>query len=602
MQRNRPARKPRSLTAARPRAALVAAVAALLLLTLLVFLPLFSAGFINLDDPVYVTENSHVRGGLSLAGARWAATSLEAANWHPLTWLSHMADVQVYGMQAPGHHATNLLLHGVSAVLLLVVLQGLTGMLWPGLLVAALFAVHPLHVESVAWVAERKDVLAGLFWMLTLGAYLRYVRRPGPGRYAAVLIAFALGLMSKPMLVTLPAVLLLLDFWPLGRLRAPARPAAVALEKLPLFLMAAGASALTMTAQGGGNAVVSLEALPVAARAANAVVAAVTYLGKSLWPSGLAVFYPFDAASITAPLVAGAAAILLAGTLVAAAGPRFGRPYLTVGWLWFLGTLVPVIGLVQVGSQSRADRYTYLPLVGIFLLAAWEARTVARRRGGRAPLLVGAAALAVVAALAVPAFLQAARWRDQVTLYRHSLAVTHDNPKMHDALGKALLDVGANEEAALHLREALRIKPTYADGHGKLGTALARLGRRAEALAEDREALRLNPNLHWVHNNIGNLMFDEGRPAEAIDHYREAVRLAPDYGMGHLNLGLVLAQTGRLEEAAASFGEALRRNADPAQAHYNLGLALQALGRNAEAAPHFREAGRLNPAFGKASR
>jgi tetratricopeptide (TPR) repeat protein len=440
--------------------------AALALLTLAAYLPTLHNGFVNLDDGLYVTGNPHVQQGITGAGVAWALTANVANNWHPLTLLSHLLDCQLFGLDAAGHHATSLLLHLANVVLLFAVLRRLTGAVWRSAAVAALFAVHPAHVESVAWVAERKDVLSALFWLLAMAAYGRYARRPSVGRYLPVALAMALGLAAKPMVVTLPFALLLLDIWPLERLGLGWKRLAV--EKLPLLALSAASSLVTLHYQRTSLAPLGLD--PWSLRLANAAVSYTAYLGKLLLPSNLAVFYPIPLA-IPAWKVAGAVALLAILTALAVRTARK-APWLLVGWLWFLGTLVPVIGLVQVGRQAMADRYTYIPSIGLFVAIVWG---IAGLVGERRAVLATAAAV-VIALLVAGTWMQAGTWRDSVTLYRHALAVTPDNYLAHLGLAKALVAKGDGAGAAEQYRAALALRP---------GLIEARAGLEAVLHAED---------------------------------------------------------------------------------------------------------------------
>lgn len=443
--------------------------AGLALLTLAVYLPVLAHGFLRFDDPVYVTRNARVQAGLTWEGIAWALSANVASNWHPLTLLSHMLDCELFGMDPLGHHLMSLLLHTASAVLLFEAFRGMTGDAWRSAAVAALFAVHPTHVESVAWIAERKDVLSGFFWMLTLLAWQRWVREPSGKRYAAVALALAAGLLSKPMVVTLPFVLLLLDVWPLQRgIRVK--------EKLPLFALAAGSCAATLIAQSGAIGLAS--GFPMKLRLANAVLSYVRYLGKTLLPTRLAVFYPMPA-EFPAWKVAGAALLLLALTGLAWKAGR----YCKVGWLWYLGTLVPVIGIVQVGGQAMADRYTYLPTIGLFLIAAWALPRKAL------PVLIP-----VVLALAVGTRLQLRHWESSESLFRHAAAVTERNFIAHLNLAQIHAERGERAEALEHFRTTLAIRPGMWQAQASLGNTLRRWGRPDKALPHLRNAVRLRPH------------------------------------------------------------------------------------------------------------
>jgi hypothetical protein len=503
--------------------------------------------FINYDDPDYVTANPYVRAGLTRAGLAWALTTSHASNWHPVTWLSHMLDCEVWGLRPGGHHLTSVVLHAGSSLLLFAVLRGMTASVWPSAAVAWLFALHPLHVESVAWVAERKDVLSTFFWMLTVLAYWRYVRRPGIARYLLVMLLLALGLMAKPMLVSVPFVLLLLDVWPLGRLSpsvgagaSSGRALRPVLEKIPLLCVVAASSLVTLAVGLRGGAMAAFDTLPLSSRLGNATVSSVLYLRKTVLPVDLGLFYP--RASFSGGQVAGAALIVI---VVSATVLRLGRerPWLIVGWLWYLVTLLPVIGLVQVGDQAMADRYTYVPLIGPFIMVAWSVKDVmARWPAARAP--VGIIAMGLLAICPAITWLQLRHWRSSVTLFTHAAAVIPDNYVAQVQLGNALAEQGRFAEAIDRYRAALRVKPDLAEAHGNLGALLAQEGRLDEAIAEYAEALRLNPNLADAHNNLGVALAAQGQVELAIRHYAEALRLNPNHQTARDNLARALAARG----------------------------------------------------------
>ncbi len=505
-----------------------------------------------------------------------------------------------------------MLLHIVTTLLLFGLLHRMTGALGRSAFVAGLFAVHPLHVESVAWVAERKDVLSTLFWMLTLWGYVWYVRQPRLGRYLVVLVPFALGLITKPMLVTLPFVLLLLDFWPLGRVSLGADPpdhsrlapprdqwfAGLRLvwEKLPLFALTVASSIVTFVVQQRGGAVAGLDEIPLSLRVANALVSYIAYIGKMLWPTRLAAFYPYFQ-----PLpwwVVGSILGLIGVSVVVIRAARR-HPYLPVGWLWYVGTLVPVIGLVQVGSHSMADRYTYVPLIGLFIMVAWGIPDLLARWPYRSIALPTAAGL-VILACTITAWGQVQYWKSSVALWAHALEVTAENYIAHNNLGLVLANQGRFDEAIAHHTEALRSKPDFAEAHYNLGGALKDQGRVDEAIAHYTEALRSKPDFAEAHNNLGVALADQSRVGEAIAHYTEALRSKPDYAEAHYNLGGVLADQGRAGEAIAHYTEALRNKPDYAAAHNNLGLISAAQGRFDEAIPYYFEALRIQPSFAAA--
>ncbi len=550
--------------------------------------------FLNYDDDEYVTEHPFVRQGLSAAGLRWALTGVHSATWHPLTTISHQLDCSLFGLDAGAHLLVNVALHIASTLLLFGVLAGMTGRRWPSAFVAACFALHPLHVESVAWVSERKDVLSGFFWMLTLWAYWAYTRRATVGRYALVALSFALGLTAKPMLVTLPFVLLLLDYWPLGRFGAPAGASGrrLVIEKMPLLLLAAAVSAVTFAVQRRAGALGGTDAFPIGFRIANALVSYAAYLISAVWPTGLAVFYPPRLALPAWQPIA--AALLLAAISLVALRDWRRRPYLLVGWGWYLGTLVPVIGLIKQGEQALADRYTYLPLIGISIMLAWwvDDVTAARRGSARAAAV---AAAAVLLAWGLTSWQQLHYWRDSEALFRHALAVTAENHVAHTNLGALLMRRGAIDEASAHFAEALRIRPTYAKAQINIGMALAARGDAAAALAHYQEAARLDPRNAMAHFNWGVALGQQGKADEAIEQYRAALALDPDYANARSNLGLALIGKGRTADAIIELEEVLRQRPDMAAAHANLAIALERAGRPEEALAHYFEVVRLDP-------
>ncbi len=534
---------------------------------LAVFWPLAGSDFINYDDDLYVTGNRVVRQGLTAESLRWAWTTGYAANWHPLTWMSHLLDVSLFGLDPAGHHLSSLLLHALNAVLLFLVLEGMTGAIWRSAAVAALFAVHPLHVESVAWIAERKDVLSTTFWFLTMGAWARYAAAPAAARYLAVFVLLALGLTAKPMLVSLPFVLLLLDRWPLRRIDAGNWRRRVA-EKIPLLGLALASSVVTVLVQRAGGAVRTVGGYPLAARLANAVQAYAGYLLQTVWPAKLAVFYPHAGDSIDALRLAASLALLTAIT-IAALRLRTRAPYVLLGWSWYLVTLLPVIGLVQVGEQAMADRYTYVPLIGIFIAVAWGVGDVAGR-----PRIAGGIAVAALAALSLAAHVQVRYWKDSETLFRHALRVTEDNYTAHLNLGLALADRGDLERAIGQYREALRLRPDHAGAHNNLGVALTRVGKGSEAVEHYREAIRLDPGNADARFNLGQALVAAGRIDAAMERFREAIRLDPDFVEAHYNYGTLLARQGRWQAAIEHLSRVVELRPAYAEAHYNLGLAL----------------------------
>jgi tetratricopeptide (TPR) repeat protein len=613
-----PPRAPRRLTILVVSALLAAA-------TLALFGRTVGHDFVNLDDNQYVYENRQVTDGLTWHGLRWAFTSSHSANWHPLTWLSHMLDWQLFHKMlhvgAGGDHAINVLLHAAAAVLLLLALLEMTGRLWPSAWVAAVFAFHPLRVESVAWIAERKDVLSGVLFMLTLWAYAAYARRPPSWRrYAAVLVLFALGLMAKPMLVTLPFVLLLLDYWPLQRLAPPepqqanaagvkgtvpfsrpgTTPSVVAakigtvpwllLEKTPMLALAAISCVLTVWAQSQVNA---FKDVPVQWRLNNAVVSYVQYLGQTFWPANLAVFYPHPAGKLPAAEVA-AAALLLAAISAAALITARRHRYFLVGWLWYLGMLVPVIGLVQVGVQGRADRYTYLPQTGLAIAVAWGAAELTRNwRFQR--LVCGGLAAATLLALASAAWVQADYWRDNETLWNHVLKATQDNDFAQNSLGNALVAAGNTDLAIACFREAVRINPDYAEARNNLGRCLILTGNFDEALQQLQQAVHDDPRNIEAHVNLGWVLNQKGRVNNAIAEFQRALQINPCHPEALHNLGALVGQQGDTLKAIELYEAALSCKPEYADAQRDLGLALAAQGKLDEALPHLLAAIDLEP-------
>ncbi len=567
-------------------------------ITVLVFAPIRNHPFFSFDDPGYVYENPKVKAGLTIAGVKWAMTTGYFANWHPVTWLSHMLDVQLFGLNAGAHHTMNLLFHVVNSLLLFLVFYQTTKRAYPSAFVAALFAVHPMHVESVAWISERKDVLSTFFWLVTTLAYFAYARRPNVWRYALVAVLFALGLMTKPMLVTLPLVLLLLDVWPLRRLTFGVDPASVGrrlfYEKVPLLALAAASSVVTIIVQRQAGAVESLVRLPLIVRAANAVIAYGAYLHKLIWPARLAVLYPYpteiDAVTVGVNLV-----VLAIVTAVAVRAWR-NHPYLWVGWAWFLGTLVPVIGIVQVGKQAMADRYSYVPAIGLFVMIAWGVPALLRRFSVARIALPFLAAISI-AALAIVARTQVGYWKSNITLWTHTLDVTGDNYLAENNIGWDFAGEKRYEEAVPHYRKALHLSPKFVGGHTNLALTLVALGRFDEAIAEYNEVLRIEPKSPLVIANLGIALARQGRLPEAIARYEEAIRLKPDYDEAHSALGRALARQGRVDEAIAHYRESLRLNPLSAEVHSNLGTAFASQGNLDSAITHFSEAVRLKPDY-----
>jgi hypothetical protein len=514
--------------------------------------PLRHAAFINFDDQEYVYENAHVVSGLSWENVAWAFTTAKMGNWNPLTWLSHMLDCEFFGLDARGHHFTNLLLHIASTVLLFLILLQATRSRWRSGFVAALFALHPLHVESVAWVSERKDVLSTFFWMLAVGSYFRFARTPSIRTYLPVCLFFALGLMTKPMLVTLPFVLLLLDFWPLRRIEfgkklataSAARQRLVALvwEKAPLLALSGLASVIAFWAQKSSGAVRSLEAWPLDIRIANAAVVYVQYIAKMFWPADLAIYYPHPGFPSVAQLAVSTALLIAVSLFVLRVAGR--RPAVAVGWLWYLGTLLPVIGLVQIGSQAMADRYTYVPLIGLFIMLAWAIPAAAARRH-HLGIAAGVCAMGALAVFSQLTWKQVEYWRGSIPLFEHALDVTQNNSVAHFNLGLALGHEERIAEAMAHHEEVLRINPNHEDALYEIGILLERSGKADAAILAYAEAVQMHPDHVRAHNNLAALYSRAGRLEDAAFHLREALRVDPDDPRVRNNLKKIMAFQAR---------------------------------------------------------
>ena len=576
---------------------------ALLLATFAVYAQVRHFDFVNYDDPDYTTGNVHIRQGLTVQGLEWALTSHDAANWFPLTWVSHMLDCQFFGLQSGWHHLHNVLLHALAAILLFVFFERATHARWRAALAAFLFALHPLHVESVAWVAERKDVLSACFWFLTLWLYVRYTERPGKGRYLAVALSLCLGLMAKPMVVTLPFVLLLVDYWPLARLGQQWRKAVW--EKFALLGLSAAAAVITWLVQENAGAV---KALPLSIRIENATESYALYILKTFWPSRLAVFYPYPRGFPFLPLLA--SGLLLATITAGVIVLRHRSPYLLSGWGWFVVTLVPVIGLVQVGGQARADRYMYIPMVGLLIMLIWGGAEILE--GLRAKILAVPLAAAACVACAALSMIQVGYWRNSGTLFRHALAVTTDNSVANHNLGNYLMASGRLSEALPYLETAVRIDPGSVPAHTDLGSTLARMpGRLPDAIAQFQAAILLDPDAPVPHNNLGSAFTQAGRLSDAIAEFKTALHLDPadeqarrnlvavEAGAAtdtHLSRGIALLKAGDPAGAIAELELAVRSDPNNDDAHNNLGVALSHFpSRQAESIAQFEAAVRLRP-------
>jgi tetratricopeptide (TPR) repeat protein len=566
---------------------------ALAAVTLAVFSPLFHYYFLTFDDQIYITENPYVRTGLNFNSLAWAFQTSTSGNWIPLTWLTHMLDFECYGMKAGGHHLTNVLFHTANVVLLFLLLQKMTGAKWRSAIVAGLFAWHPAHVESVAWIAERKDVLSALFWLLTILAYVRYTEEAktrSPKRtilYLSVIVLFALGLMAKPMLVTLPFVLLLLDFWPLGRM-SQSSFSSLLIEKTPLFALSAVGCAVAVWAQQQSNSIASAVDIPLGHRLSHMLASYLDYIAMLVFPHDLAIFYPYPRHERIVMIIGGAAAVALLSVLTIASARR--RPWLAVGWLWFLGMLVPVIGLVQVGDQAMADRYTYLPAIGLFIILSWGGAELSVRYPV-VKLFAAAAGLAMLAAT----WMQIHYWKDTQTVFEHARQVTRDNYVALALLGSFRAADG-NLDGAMELyHEALRAKPTYAEGHFFLAHTLEQRGELDAAESEYVMALRLNPAFQQAHILLGLLLAREKKYDKAEAEYEAALKINPRSATAHNDLARVLQTEGRLDESVRHYLAALQFDSSLAQAHNNLGVLYLQKGQLADAVTQLREALRLNP-------
>jgi protein O-mannosyl-transferase len=556
-------------------------------MTFAVFGQTLTHGFVNFDDAEYVYENPVVAGGLNLKEIGWVFTHADCSLYHPLTMLSLMGDYQLHGLHAGGYHFTNVVLHAASAILLFLILRQMTGSLWPCAFVAAVFAIHPLRVESVAWVSERKDVLSAFFFMVTLGAYVHYVRNPSSkARYLMVAAAFVLGLLSKPTVVTLPFVLLLLDYWPLQRM-GPRKLSGLILEKIPLLALAAGLCATTVLA--AQKEITSGDPIPMLTRISDVVVSYAIYLRQMVWPEGLAPFYPLPGKGY--PLWAAALsffllALITGGVLVF----RKKHPWLLVGWLWYLGMLTPMTGIVQVGTFAHADRNTYLPQIGIYLALTW---LVVEWRVSR--VLLGGLMTGTLALLMVCAWKQTAYWKDSETLWTHTLDCTTSNNLAHLSLGNALLLKGRVDDAITQYQQTVQIKPGDTQALLDLGNALLRKGRVDEAITQYQKVLQIDPTFAVAHNNLGTIFLREGNVDEAVNQYQQALQIKPDEAEFHNNLGRALLQKDSVDEAIAQCQKALQIKPLFAEAQFDLGNALRQEGRLDEAITHYKNAVQIEP-------
>lgn len=585
----------------------------LILITLAVYWQVRHHEFVNYDDNEYVTENHIVRKGFTIDSVLWAFTTGRNANWNPVTWLSHMLDYQLYGLNPGGHHVTNVIIHLVNTLLLFVIFRYMTGKFWKSFFVAAFFAVHPLAVDSVAWIAERKGVLSAFFFILTLGAYAFYCKHPGMKRYITVIIFFALGLMAKPILVTLPFVLLLSDYWPLKRfssgqsvtvfdsyLRKSVKGTnkgfvilPFVIEKIPLFLLSIASSVVTFIVQREGGAVKSFDIYPLSIRMDNALVSYMRYIGKIFWPHNLAVYYPHPGESLPVWQIVGAAIVLLTVTGFMVWKVRQ-YPYLFVGWFWYLGILIPVIGLVQVGSHAMADRYTYIPIIGILIMIVWGIPDIIKKRRHRDNVLAFITGVLLLAS-AVQSWFQVRCWHDSGSLFEHALQVTSGNYVAYTSLGSFFAERGRLTEAIPQFTEAIRIKPTYYLAHNNLGAALIRQGNLDEGIIHLTEALKINPHISIAHNNLGAAYAARGELDKAVEHYQEVLQREPGMAKAHIDLGRVMLLRGDIEEAESHFQAALSSNPGYLKVRYYLGIIYQQQGNIDDAITQYRAEIRINP-------
>ena len=574
--------------------------ALLIVVVFAAYSPVKNNDFINFDDSEYVYANPHVNTGLTRDNILWAFSHFYAANWHPITWISHMVDCSLYGLRAGGHHLTSLYLHLANAVLLLLILKAMTGALWRPALVAALFALHPLHVESVAWIAERKDLLSTFFMLCAMWSYIRYCRKGSVHGYAGALICFALGLMCKPMIVTLPCILLLLDYWPSGRIsrvrggRADNDSISVGkaiLEKAPFLALSVIASIVTYLAQRGAEAVA---AYPLSARLSNVAFAYVKYLIKTAWPGNLAFYYPFSANippdKVIIPI------IVLVAISAVAVYYRKRAPWLLMGWLWYLGMLVPVIGIIQVGAQSMADRYTYLPLVGIFIIISWGLESIRAKfpSGIAAGIIISGIAFSL-AACTMATRKQVGYWKNNYTLYYHAIAATGLNHLAHNNLGSAFMSDNKPDSALYHFKKSIEIFPEYALGNYTTGLALGTLGRYDEAVPYFKNAIRIDSSYAIPHQGLGEAYEFLDQDSLALYHYRMAIRLNPDFGAPYYRIGAMLFSRGAIDSASIYLQRALALNPGISDAHYILGVCFMKKGLVSRATYHFDSALKLEP-------
>lgn len=548
------------------------------LITIAIYGQVYRHEFVSYDDDLYVTKNAVVQQGITFHGIFWAFSGSHIGNYHPLTWLSHMLDVHWFGLNSGIHHLVNVLIHAVNGILIFLLFQKMTANKWPSLLIALLFVIHPVHVESVAWISERKDLLSTFFWLLTMRVYINYTVKRGTIRYLLVILFFLMGLLCKAMLVTLPFVLLLIDYWPLKRFYMKKEPSVgrqnvllLIIEKVPLFLFSFGFSLVAFLSQRSGGGVISKAIYPLGTRLANAFVSYMMYISKMVWPSDLAVFYPHPGTVQIWQTIA-AAALLAVITFLSFAHARK-RPWYLIGWLWYLGTLVPVIGFVQIGNQAMADRYSYVPLIGLFIMVAWGMEELwTKRRLKRVMITCLISVLLIYAAIA---WNQVGYWKNSQSLYKHALSVTKDNYLAHNNLGMVFYNQGRLKKALPHFREALRFKPQYIQANNNMGMALIRIGYPAKALPYLGSALRVNPNYAEANNNMGAAFLKLGKAEQARVYFERVVSLQPKDARWYNNLGAAYYQLGKQMQALKMFQMAVDLNPDYDEARKNLTIVSQ---------------------------
>jgi Tfp pilus assembly protein PilF len=585
----------------------------LILLIVIVYLQVGTFDFVDYDDGLYVTENSHVRNGLTIDGCIWAFTTTHEANWHPLTWLSHMLDSELYGLNPAGHHYTNIVFHTANTLMLFFILFSMTGSLWKSAFVAALFAVHPLHVESVAWVSERKDVLSTFFGLMMIGAYDFYIKIPSSKRFLLVFIFLSLGLMAKPMLVTFPFILLLLDFWPLRRTQfnnndhpQPGKSTGFSskkifpliVEKIPLFILTAVSCVITFFAQKSGGTVVPFDTLPLKERIANALISYAGYVFKAIWPQKLAYFYPYSISTFSVWQVCGAA-LLIVGALGGAIYLSRKYPYVPVGLFWYLGTLVPVIGLVQVSGQAMADRYTYIPLIGLFIVVAWGIPDMLNKWRFHKNFLC-ASAVIVLSALTARAFIQTSHWKNSIALFENAVKVTENNYHALNNLATALVGKGKYDKAYFYLSRALKKNPKREDLRMNLANVLFLKGKPNKAVSQYQKILQTDAEDADVHYNLACVLSSQNKINEAVHHYHEALIIDPKYSKAHYNLGNILIRQGKMKEALFHYAKAIEFNPDYVQAYNKIGFILLNQGKFKKAGVFFSKALQIDPRFSEA--